>query len=326
MHPTPVLQEKIKKALAGLSIPKTPHALYEPIRYILEIGGKRIRPLVTLLAADLFDNGDQVDKALPAALAVELFHNSTLMHDDIMDGAPLRRGQPTVHQRWNVNTAILSGDTMLLMAFQQLAESEPGRLPQLIQTFNRTVVEVCEGQQLDMDYEHTPIVSIVEYIDMIRLKTSVLVGGAAELGAIAMDATVEDAHHLGDFGINVGIAFQLQDDILDVFGDPNAFGKQVGGDILSNKKTYLLVKALEIAKGDDKAELNRLLHAIDLSGEEKISQVTAIYQRLEILKHAQIAKNEFCDLAFDALERVSVADARKEALRGLADQLLDRKY
>lgn len=326
MYPTPILQERIHKAIAELTIPSTPQTLYEPIRYILGMGGKRIRPLVTLLSASLFGELDQVEAALPAALAVELFHNSTLMHDDIMDGAPLRRGRPTVHQRWDVNTAILSGDTMLIMAYQQLAKSNPTHLPALLDTFNQSVLEVCEGQQLDMDYEQRDQVTIVEYIEMIRMKTSVLVGCAAQLGAIAMGAATMDVRYVGDFGLNVGIAFQLQDDILDVFGDPDAVGKQVGGDILSNKKTYLLAKALDLAKGSDKVELAGLLNGKDLEPTEKIARVTAIYERLDVLKEAQNAKNRFSDLAFAALDRVGVNESRKKALFGLGRQLLDREY
>lgn len=326
MNPTPILQEQINESLSSLGIPDDPQTLYEPIRYILAMGGKRIRPLVTLLSAHLFSTKGNIEQALPAALAVELFHNSTLMHDDIMDGAPLRRGRPTVHQRWDVNTAILSGDTMLIMAYQQLGKSAPIHLPALLKTFNRTVLEVCEGQQLDMDYELRQKVSIAEYVDMIRMKTSVLVGGAAELGAIAMDAPVDDVRNIGEFGLNVGLAFQLQDDILDVFGDPSAVGKQVGGDILANKKTYLLVKALELVRGADKAELDALLNGQDVDPEDKVSRVTAMYRRLNVLRDAEEAKSAFSDAAMAALDRVAVDDSRKEALLGLARQLLDRKY
>lgn len=327
MYPIPILQDRIREAVEALDIPNTPPTLYEPIRYILDMGGKRIRPLMTLLAADLFgDLEEACARAMPAAMAVELFHNSTLMHDDILDGAPLRRGQPTVHEKWDVNTAILSGDTTLLFAYHELAKSDPERLPTLLNVYNRVVLEVCEGQQLDMDYEKRTHVTIEEYVEMIRMKTSVLLGGAAELGAIAMGASDADVRHIGDFGMYVGIAFQLQDDILDVFGDPNAVGKQVGGDILAHKKTYLLIKALELANGADKDLLEGLLAAHDTDPNEKVRQVTALYERLNVLQEAQRAMDAFSVRAFEALDRVSAAEERKAPLRALARQLLVRQH
>ncbi len=327
MYPIPILQERIREAVETLAIPDTPPTLYEPIRYILDMGGKRIRPLMTLLAADLFGDVEEAcQRAMPAALAVELFHNSTLMHDDILDGAPLRRGKPAVHEKWSVDTAILSGDTTLLVAYSQLAKSDPARLPTLLNVFNRVTLEVCEGQQLDMDYEKRARVTIDEYVEMIRMKTSVLLGGAAELGAIAVGASDADVRHIGDFGMYVGIAFQLQDDILDVFGDPNAVGKQVGGDILANKKTYLLIKALELAQGADKALLNSLLATQDMDSQEKVRQVTEVYERLNVLREAQRAMNAFSVRAFEALDRVSVAEERKAPLRALARELLVRQH
>lgn len=327
MHPIPILQERIQQAIETLGIPDAPATLYDPIRYILDLGGKRIRPLMALLAAELFgDVDDACKQAMPAAMAVELFHNSTLMHDDILDDAPLRRGKPAVHEKWDVNTAILSGDVTLVAAYVQLAKSDPGRLPVLLDVFNRAVLEVCEGQQLDMDYEKRDRVSIDEYVDMIRMKTSVLLGGAAELGAIAMGASDQDVRHIGDFGVNVGIAFQLQDDILDVFGDPSTFGKQVGGDILANKKTYLLIKAQELAQGEEKTELESLLDGQGLAPQDKIRRVTALYERLDVLREAQGAMDAFSARAFDALDRVSASEPRKAALRALAQKLLVRKY
>lgn len=326
MHPINILQERIREAVETLGIPDTPSTLYDPIRYILDMGGKRIRPVMALLAADLFGDLEEACKsAMPAAMAVEMFHNSTLMHDDILDEAPLRRGKPTVHEKWNINTAILSGDTTLVFAYQQLAKSDPARLPALLNVFNRVVLEVCEGQQLDMDYEKRSRVTIDEYVDMIRMKTSVLLGGAAELGALAMGASAADVRHIGDFGIYVGIAFQLQDDILDVFGNPDTFGKQLGGDILANKKTYLLIKALELAQNEDKAELEELLSRQDLVAEDKVRRVKALYERLNVLQEAQGAMDAFSTRAFEALDRVSVAEERKTALRALARQLLVRQ-
>ncbi len=327
MYPIPILQERIREAVETLGIPDTPSTLYDPIRYILDMGGKRIRPMMALLAANLFGELDEAcERAMPAAMAVELFHNSTLMHDDILDDAPLRRGKPSVHEKWDINTAILSGDVTLVFAYLQLAKSDPARLPALLDVFNRVVLEVCEGQQLDMDYEKQPRVTIDEYVDMIRMKTSVLLGGAAELGALAMGASASDIRDIGNFGIYVGIAFQLQDDILDVFGNPDTFGKQLGGDILANKKTYLLIKALELAKNEDKDELEGLLSGTDLAPEDKVNRVKALYERLNVLREAQGAMDAFSARAFEALDRVSVSEERKAALRALARQLLVRQH
>ncbi len=324
MLDTAILQQKISERLSDIGIPAQPENLYDPIRYMLQIGGKRIRPLLTLMAADLFAIRD-IETALPASLAVELFHNFSLVHDDIMDNAPLRRGQPTVHQRWNDNIAILSGDNLLIMAYQQLALCNNDKLPSLLKTFNTMASEVCEGQQIDMDFEKIPAVGIDAYIHMIRLKTSVLLGAALKMGAILSDASEADAQLIYEFGVNVGLAFQLQDDILDVYGDPSHFGKQKGGDILANKKTYLLVKALETADSATKAELLSWLSNHD-SPTEKIERVTAIYDQLGVKDAVEMVKQQYIEQAFRALDGIAVPDARKLPLQTLAQGLLNRTH
>lgn len=318
------LQQHITHEIANIKIPDHPQNLYDPVRYILQIGGKHIRPLLTLLATDLFAES-QLEKAVPAALAVELFHNFTLMHDDIMDNAPLRRGQQTVHEKWDANTAILSGDNMLVMAYQYLAKCDGDKLPLLLDTFNRTASEVCKGQQLDMDFEQQTRVEIAEYINMIRLKTSVLLGGALKLGAIIGDATAHDADALYRFGVNVGIAFQLQDDMLDVFGDPKAFGKQVGGDILANKKTYMFIRAFELADHETKEALTHWFSSHLHNPARKIAAVKAIYTDLHIQEEAQHLMNAYSHKAYDALAEVDVQDEKKQELYALARKLLVRE-
>src|SRR5476651_2411466 len=255
------LQVLISKAVDALKFPESPAELYEPISYILDLGGKRLRPSLLLMACDLF--GGDVNKAIEPALAIEVFHNFTLMHDDIMDKAPLRRGKKTVHEKWNANVAILSGDAMMVEANKLMMKVDDPILRRVMDVFNETATGVCEGQQIDMSFEQRNNVLIDEYLNMIRLKTAVLLGGTLKIGAIIGGASLNDAQLLYSFGVNLGIAFQLQDDILDVYGDPEKFGKQVGGDILSNKKTYLLIKALELAKDDHLQQLNHWLSVED---------------------------------------------------------------
>ena len=257
-----------------------PKNLYEPIDYILKLGGKRIRPVLTLMAADIFSN--DFKKALPAALAVEVFHNFTLIHDDIMDAAPLRRGKATVHEKWDTNTAILSGDAMLILAYKYFENYEPFVFQKLAKLFSKTALEVCDGQQLDVDFETRNDVTIPEYINMIRLKTSVLVAAALKMGAIVAESNDENANLIYDFGLNLGLAFQLQDDYLDTFGDPETFGKQVGGDIIENKKTYLYLKALEVATEDDKGKLAYLYRKKLADSADKISDVKRIFELNDI--------------------------------------------
>ena len=291
---------------------------------MLQIGGKRIRPLLTLLSAQLFGASD-TEEALPAALAVELFHNFSLVHDDIMDAAPLRRGKPTVHQQWDSSIAILSGDRLLVMAYQQLAKCPSHHLPQLLKIFNTMSTGVCEGQQLDMDFEQRTAVSLAEYIQMITLKTAVLLGAALEMGAIIGGASAKDARLIYTFGVHVGIAFQLQDDLLDLYGNPEQVGKQPGGDILANKKTYLLVKALEVASPAVQAQLTGLFTASHPTPQAKIAAITNIYNQLGVQQLAENDKQAYVATAFGALNGIDVAADRKEQLRILAQNLLHRE-
>lgn len=323
MHSIAALQTIIGEALIERNFPSNPDTLYKPIKYFLEIGGKRLRPVLTLLAADLF--GAPVKASLPAALAVELFHNFTLIHDDIMDEAPLRRGRETIHKKWDINTAILSGDATLITAYQLLGECNPELLPALLNVFNKMAQEVCEGQQLDMDFEKLLAVSEEEYLYMIRLKTSVLLGAALEMGAIFGQVNKQDRENIYAFGVNMGIAFQLQDDILDVYGDPTKFGKQVGGDIIENKKTYLLINALQLAEGLDKQELIHWIETEDFDPEQKIGRITAIYNQLGIEKLAHQKKMNFADQAYQALEAIALPSEKKRPLIEFAESLLSRE-
>ncbi len=322
MHDMLDLQQRIANGLANIDIPERPQNLYAPIGYFMRLGGKRIRPLLTLMGADLFGAPD-VERAVPAALAIELFHNFSLVHDDIMDKAPLRRGQQTVHEKWGADIAILAGDNLLIMAYGQLARSPAGKLPALLESFNTMATEVCEGQQLDMDYEGMDAIAIADYLHMIRLKTSVLLGTALKLGAILGDASEADAQYCYDFGVNVGLAFQLQDDILDVYGDPERFGKQRGGDILANKKTYLLLKALELADAGTEAELRGWL-ANDRDGDAKVDRVTEIYDLLGVRQATESAKRAYVSHAYDALASIARPDDSKRPLQTLAQSLMDR--
>ena len=319
---TSTWQQYIHQGLTELNLPDVPTGLYEPIRYMLALGGKRIRPLLTLMAADLFSMAD-IRQAVPAALAVELFHNFSLVHDDIMDEAPLRRGKPAVHKKWNANVAILSGDNLLIMAYEQLAKCPSDTLPVVLETFNKMANQVCEGQQLDMDFENSPAVNIDDYLHMIQLKTSVLLGAALKIGAILGNASSADAQHVYDFGVNVGLAFQLQDDLLDVYGDPEEFGKQRGGDILANKKTYLLLKALETADTQTASILHDWMKRHD-QPELKIKRITAIYDSLGIQEETAVAKQFFAEKAYDALDKIDGERHRKLPLLNLAQHLLNR--
>jgi geranylgeranyl diphosphate synthase type II len=317
------LQAIISDAVDKISFPQYPEQLYEPLSYILSIGGKRMRPALLLMACELF--GGDINKAIPPALAIEVFHNFTLMHDDIMDNAPLRRGKTTVHERWNKNVAILSGDVMLIEGYKLMMQVENHLLRQVLDIFNNTAVGVCEGQQIDMEFETRSIVDIEEYINMIRLKTAVVLGGALKIGALIGGASQVDADLLSEFGVQLGIAFQLQDDILDVYGDPEKFGKQVGGDIISNKKTYLLIKALELAKGELAVELNSLLSASHLANNEKVAGVTNVYNELDIRQHADAAMQSYADKAFEALDQINLPEDHKQYLHDFADGLLVRE-
>lgn len=302
---------------------QSPKGLYEPINYILNIGGKRLRPLMLLMSCGLYT--DDLTKALAPAYAIEVFHNFTLLHDDIMDEAPLRRGKTTVHHKWNTNTGILSGDVMLIYAYEYLREVEATILPEVLGIFNEVAIGVCEGQQYDVDFETSTTVTIPEYIKMIELKTSVLVAGAMKIGALVGGASKQDAFHLGEFGRNIGIAFQLQDDILDTYGDPEKFGKKVGGDIAQNKKTFLVLKSLEIADENTSANLNDLLSKKQADEAAKIQAVTNIFNDLNIKEHANNKKTEYLNLAYDHLKQVSISEDKKQVLYDFAQFLIHRE-
>jgi geranylgeranyl diphosphate synthase type II len=302
---------------------REPRELYEPVQYILRLGGKRLRPVGLLMATSVFDKS--YERALPAAMALETFHNFTLMHDDIMDDAPLRRGKPTVHLKYDLNTGILSGDAMLILAYQMLMEVQPKELvTELLALFNKTAIEVCEGQQMDINFESRQDVLIEEYLRMIELKTAVLFACALQMGARIGGASIEDAAHLYDFGRNIGIAFQLQDDLLDTFGDPGKVGKKTGGDIAQNKKTYLYLKALEVAGPAEKEELSRLFSERPVDEGAKINRVIQLFQQLGIQEAAESIKNKYRNKAYQALERVSVTSPKLEMFRTLGDFLLGR--
>ncbi|OCK43881.1 polyprenyl synthetase [Tenacibaculum soleae] len=304
-------------------INREPKNLYQPIEYILQLGGKRIRPVLTLIAADIF-SGDY-KKALPAALAVEVFHNFTLVHDDIMDDAPLRRGHETVHEKWDINTGILSGDAMLILAYQHFENYEPEVFQKLAQLFSKTALEVCGGQQLDVDFETRNDVTIDEYIKMITLKTSVLVAAALKMGAIVAKADEKEAQHLYNYGLNLGIAFQLQDDYLDTYGDPETFGKQVGGDIIENKKTYLYLKALEVANNADRENLMALYNEKQKNITEKISTVSAIFSKNNIPNYTHELIEYYTNKSFESLTLLNINDTAKKGLRLFGENLMSRK-
>lgn len=298
--------------------------LYEPCSYMLALGGKRMRPLAVLMACRLFS--DSFEEALPTAWAVELFHNFTLMHDDIMDAAPLRRGKPTVHTKWNTTTGILSGDVMLIHAYRFLAQHEhPAVVHTLLNTFNRVAIGVCEGQQMDVDFEARNDVTVEEYLRMIELKTAVLLGGALEMGAACARAPLADTEALYHFGRLAGIAFQIQDDLLDTYGDPEKFGKQVGGDIIQNKKTLLTLRTFEVANADDRAALHLLMQTGAEDAEAKIQAVRTLYNRNDIPARIRAEKEQYQQEAFRYFEQVSVPETRKKALRTLMEDLFVRE-
>lgn len=302
---------------------REPKNLYEPIQYILNLGGKRLRPVLTLMTADCFE-GD-VKRALDAALAVEVFHNFSLIHDDIMDAAPLRRGHQTVHEKWDLNTGILSGDAMLIMAYQLFENYPPDVFQKLAKLFSKTALEVCEGQQYDIDFETRNTVSISEYLKMIEYKTAVLVGAAMKMGAIIANASPEDQNRCYEFGKNLGIAFQLQDDYLDAFGDPKTFGKQVGGDIIENKKTYLYLKALEFSSEKDQHQLTQLFSSEDTDSKTKIEIVKQIFRTSGSAEATQKAISSYTKTAFDILETITISEPKKQILESFGTQLMTRE-
>ena len=315
-------QEIIAQHFNSISIDKQPFNLYEPIRYILSLGGKRMRPVLTLMGAEIF-NCD-ASKALSAATAVEVFHNFSLVHDDIMDNAPLRRGNETVHEKWNVNTGILSGDAMLILAYQYFEVYEPHIFRDLAKLFSKTALEVCEGQQYDVDFETRTDVTIPEYLKMIEYKTAVLVGAALKMGAIVAETTPENANLIYDFGLNLGIAFQLQDDYLDAFGDPLTFGKQVGGDIIENKKTYLYLKALEFATPEVGKQLQHLFSIQPTENTDKIALVKSIFNETGASTATQEAIKSYTLKAFEVLDQMQIEADKKEVLRNFGETLMSR--
>ena len=300
-----------------------PQEMYAPMSYIIGLGGKRVRPLLTIVGCDLFDANPK--EAVYAALAVELFHNFSLIHDDILDNAPLRRGNITVHEKWNHNIALLSGDGMMVKAFEVLAKSNSSYVPQLLSLFSKTGLEVCEGQQLDMNFETQDNVSVENYIHMITYKPAVLLGCSLQMGAICANASKQSQQHLYEFGKHVGIAFQILDDVLDVYADDEKFGKQVGGDIISNKKTFMLLDAFELANEVQTKELNHLLYSKEISNTDKVKQVTALYNTLGVKELAIKEANKHTDIALKHLEELDANTTKKNSLKEFALHLLNRE-
>ena len=316
------LLEKINAALRDIPYPARPEGLYEPIEYVLSMGGKRLRPTLVLLSYSLYR--DDFEQAIPAAIGLETYHNHTLLHDDLMDHADMRRGQPTVHRKWNENTAVLSGDTMLIMAFQLVMQCRTPRQADILQLFARTAREICEGQQYDVNFERRTDVTEAEYIEMIRLKTSVLLACAAKTGALAAGAPEADAEVLYRFAERIGLAFQLQDDYLDVYGDPAVFGKKIGGDILCGKKTFLLINAYQRADAATRAVLLDLLADRQLPAAEKVQAVTDIYNRLGIPQLTLEAINRYYDEAHRLIASLSLPEEQWQPLWLYAQSLLGR--
>ena len=321
MKPFQDYLDTVNAAIAAIPYPEQPSQLYEPIAYHMALGGKRVRPVLALMACDAL--GGDMSNVIDAALGIEMFHNFTLLHDDVMDNADVRRGKPTVHRLWNDNTAILSGDTMLTIATQFIAKSGSQEVMDL---FNKTAIEIYEGQQWDMDYENRNDVTVDEYINMIRLKTSVLLGCALKTGALLADASDEDAAAIYEAGVDMGLAFQLRDDMLDVWGDPETFGKEIGGDIMNNKKTFLLINAMRLAEGDDADELRHWLNDPYASRDDKVAGVTALYERLGVRQLAEEAIAKYNELAVAAFNKLKISDEDKKAFIALSNKLAGRNY
>lgn len=314
----------VNNHLDSLADERQPRHLYEPIEYVLSLGGKRIRPTLMLLAYNLYR--EHPEDILMPACGIETYHNYTLLHDDLMDQADLRRGHETVHKRWDANTAILSGDSMLVLAYQRMVQCRPDKLKEVIDVFTQTALEIGEGQQYDMDFEKRDDVTEAEYIEMIRLKTSVLLACALKIGAILGDASAEDANNLYRFGEKIGLAFQLQDDFLDVYGDPKVFGKAIGGDIVSNKKTYMLINAFNRADAQQRAELERWTQLKDFDRQEKIDAVTALYNDMGIDRLAQDKMATYYEESKKYLAAVQVSTEKKRELTAYAQQMMKRTY
>ncbi|MBK6398390.1 MAG: polyprenyl synthetase family protein [Bacteroidetes bacterium] len=322
MHSLSHFQQLIEKGLSSLELDKKPAELYDPIQYMLNLGGKRMRPALLLMSNEMF--GGNPEEVISPALGIEVFHNFTLLHDDIMDKAPLRRTKATVHEKWNANVAILSGDTMFVQSCQLMMKVNDKYLRKVMDLFMKTAIEVCEGQQYDMNYESIEKVSLDEYLEMIALKTAVLLGGSLAIGAICANAKDDDIENIYHFGKKLGIAFQLQDDILDAYGDAEKFGKQVGGDIISNKKTFLLISACEQAKGKQLEQLTFSLNQKDFIAEEKVKTVIDVYDELKIKEQAEQKMDQYFQEAMKHLKTIQVADERKELLVSFAEKLMVR--
>jgi len=324
MHTLEDLQQIINDSFDKLKFDQKPKELYDPINYILDLGGKRLRPALCLLACELFDG--VIQQAISPALGIEIFHNFTLLHDDIMDEAPIRRGKPTVHIKWNPNVAILSGDTMMALAYDYIMKA-PGEFQQeVFSVFNKTAIEVCEGQQYDMNFEIQDDVSISDYLEMIRLKTAVLLAGSLKIGAIIGGANKEDAENIYLFGEKLGVAFQLKDDLLDAFSDENKFGKKTGGDIVTNKKTFLYLKAFEMAEGSNKELLGLLFQENPIDPAKKIKKVKEIYRELRVEAATKKEIELYYNMALNYLDKVNVSPEKKSELVRFAYQLKQRDY
>lgn len=318
-----LFEEMIGSAIDTLFADDQPRTLFDPARYTLSLGGKRLRPLLTLMGADLF--GCEAEKAMNPALGVEIFHNFSLLHDDLMDKADMRRGNPTVHKKWNANSAILSGDAMVIEAYRYITRVPVHLLPEVLDLFSTAAMQICKGQQYDMDFEKRLDVSEQEYIDMIRLKTAVLIGCALKIGAVIAGVDPQDANHLYEYGINIGLAFQLKDDLLDVYGDPNTFGKKIGGDILCNKKTFLLIKALKNSEKSQREELEMWLSVSDVDPEAKIRFVKKIYDELNLKIITGNLIEKYYLASLDCLSLISVPEERKRDLVELSENLMNRE-
>lgn len=314
-----IIEEELKNVVSK----KDPAELYEPISYTLGLGGKRIRPALLLLANNLFGGKDK--DALNSALAIEVFHNFTLVHDDIMDESPLRRGKTSVYKKWNTNVAILSGDVMLMQAIQLLGKTNHPHLHRVLKMFNSTAIQVCEGQQLDMNFETSTTVSIDDYLKMIELKTAVLLGTSLKIGAVIANASSDNANHIYEFGKNLGIAFQLMDDVLDLYGNPKKVGKRIGGDVIANKKTYLLLKAQELAIGRTKKDLEFCLNSSILEDESKVEKVKTIFNTLNIKQLAIDEMNLFYNTAISHLDSIDALAEKKLVFERFAKSLMKRE-
>ena len=322
MYTSNELLQKVNTFLDRLPYDRQPASLYAPIRYVLSIGGKRIRPVLMMLAYNLYR--EDPESILMQAVALETYHNYTLLHDDLMDNADVRRGHQTVHRRWDANKAILSGDSMLVLAYERMQQCDARHLPQVLSLFTETALEIGEGQEYDMTFETRNDVTEDEYIEMIRLKTSVLLACATKMGALLADAPEADVENLYRFGEQLGLAFQLQDDLLDVYGDPKVFGKAIGGDITSNKKTYMLINAVNRADDAQRAELLRWIEARDFDRDEKVRAVTALYDQIGIRQLCEAKINHYFEQARQTLDGINVPDNRKAHLRAYMDELLHR--